>query len=434
MVPETPLPALAAEPAAPPAGPLRVAYVLKRYPRFSETFVVHEILAHERAGVEIGIFALGPVAETHFQESIARVRAPVTRLPETCRHGHQMWSLVDQARQRLPDFWTTLQRFAPDDPDAVAQAIAIALAVRERGFGHLHAHFGTQATTVARLAAAFAGIGYSFTAHAKDIYHDYDEPVNLHEKLRDADFSLTVSDYNLAHLRREHGPAAASLRRLYNGLELGALPFLDGRPVPAGGRPCLLAVGRLVEKKGLRVLVEAARVLAARGVDFEGRLIGDGPLREELAAQIAQAGLVDRLRLEGPRPQAEVMRAMRQATLLCAPCVVSDDGDRDGLPTVLLEAMALGTPCVSTAVAGIPELVIDGRTGLCVEPDDPDALADALQRLLAEPALGVRLARQARAHVERHFDIDANTAEQRALFGAAIAARAGGATALREAA
>lgn len=420
-------------------APLRVGYVLKRYPRFSETFVVHEILAHERAGLEIEIFALGPVAESHFQEGISRVRAPVTRLPERCRQGLQMWAWVDLARRRLPGFWAAVGRIAPGDADEVAQAIQLALAVQERGLDHLHAHFGTQATTVARMAAAFAGIGYSFTAHAKDIYFEYEQPVGMGEKLQDAAFALTVSDYNLAHLRRQHGEQADRLLRLYNGLDLGHLPFVPrsaegpaGHPAATGtARPTLLAVGRLVEKKGLRVLVEAARVLAGRGVDFDGRIIGDGPLRAELQAQIEQSGLADRLRLDGPRAQPEVMAAMREAALLCAPCVISDDGDRDGLPTVLLEGMALGVPCVSTAVAGIPELVIDGHTGLCVEPDDPDALADALQRLLTDAALGARLAQAARRHVEAHFDIDVNTARQRQCFVEAVQARPGARSAER---
>lgn len=420
--------------------PLRVGYVLKRYPRFSETFVVHEILAHERAGLAVEIFALGPVDESHFQDAIGRVRAPVTRLSDVCRHGRTMWSLIDRARRELPAFWPALNRLEPEDPDVLAQGIELALAAQARGLAHLHAHFGTRATAVARLAAAFAGIGYSFTAHAKDIYHPYAEPQALDAKLRDAAFALTVSDYNLAHLRQRFGAAdTRRLHRLYNGLALGELrhgeaPAAAAAPeaavtapaapaaAPAGsprGRE-IVSVGRLVEKKGLRVLIEAARLLAARGVDFHCTLIGDGPLAGELQAQVAHSGVGAQVTLLGAQAQPVVLAAMRGAAVFAAPCVVAENGDRDGLPTVLLEAMALGTPCVSTRVAGIPELVVDGESGLCVPPDDPDALADALQRLLDDPALQQRLAAAARARVERDFDIDRNTAVQRLLFERAV--------------
>jgi colanic acid/amylovoran biosynthesis glycosyltransferase len=400
--------------------PLRVGYVLKRYPRFSETFVVNEILAHERAGLPIDIFALGPVAETHFQDCIGQVRAAVTRVPEKLRASDALWQLVTQAQRRLPRFWDAARDTVGLDGDDVAQSITIALAAQQRGISHLHAHFATSATGVARAAARFAGISYSFTAHAKDIYFRYEEPLHLDLKLRDAACAVTVSDYNLAHLRDLHGPLAARMVRLYNGLDLQRFTY----EAPVGRAPLVLAVGRLVDKKGFRVLVEAARVLLGRGVDFCCRVIGDGPERVSLQAQIDGCGMAAHVQLDGPRPQAEVVAAMRAAAVLAAPCVVSEDGNRDGLPTVLLEAMALGTPCVSTQVTGIPELVRHGDTGLCVAPDDPDALADALQRVLGDEGLRLQLARAARQAIERDFDIDVNSRQLRGLFGqAAQAAR-----------
>lgn len=395
---------------------LRVGYVLKRYPRYSETFVVNEILAHERAGLQIDIFALGAVAETHFQDQIAQVRAPVTRFPDKLRHPDALWQLVRQAQQRLPAFWDAARDTTGLDGDDVAQAIALALTVQERGIGHLHAHFGTVAAGVARAAARFAGITYSFTAHAKDIYFRYDEPIHLDVKLRDAAWTVTVSDYNLEHLRRSYGADATRVVRLYNGVDLQRFRYAD----PLQRPPEILAVGRLVDKKGLHVLIEAARLLQDRGVDFGCRIIGDGPEFGNLSAQIEHSGLGGRVRLEGPRPQAEVIEAMRAAALLAVPCVVSEDGNRDGLPTVLIEAMALGTPCVASDVTGIPELVRNDDTGLCVGEGDPDALADALERLLGDEALRLRLARAARAAVERDFDVDHNARRPRELFHASV--------------
>src|SRR6056297_532440 len=211
---------------------LKVGYVVKRYPRFSETFVVSEILAHEAAGQEVEIFALRPVQETHFQEAIARVRAPVTRIPDRSRTPATLWAQLAQAEAVFPG--ATARALATGgSADDVSQALAIALEVRARGVGHLHAHFGTLATTVARIAAAIAGIGYSFTAHAKDIYHDYGKDIGLAQKMRDAGAVVTVSDYNLAHLRRTCPDAADRVVRIYNGLDLSRFAWAAPDPAAA---------------------------------------------------------------------------------------------------------------------------------------------------------------------------------------------------------
>ncbi len=395
----------------------RIGYVLKRYPRFSETFVVHEILAHERAGLAIDIFALRPVAETHFQDVLGRVRSPVVRIPEKMRSAPAFWAQLAEAGRRLPGFWQALDRTSDTDIDDLAQALALALEIDARGIDHLHAHFGTVATTVARLAARFTGITYSFTAHAKDIYFRYDEPVNLDVKLRDAAAVVTISDYNLRHLRERFAADAAHVDLIYNGLDLSCLLWRE--PVPTARE--ILAVGRLIEKKGFHVLVEAARLLLERGVDFTLRIVGNGPEEANLRDQIERSGLRDRAVLDGPRPQGEVIACMRGAAMLAAPCVVGEDGNRDGLPTVLLEAMAVGTPCIATDVTGIPELVRHGETGVIVPEGDPDTLADGMARLLRDHDLRRRLSVAARARLERDFDIDVNTRRLRDLFDLAIA-------------
>jgi colanic acid/amylovoran biosynthesis glycosyltransferase len=191
--------------------------------------------------------------------------------------------------------------------------------------------------------------------------------------------------------------------RIYNGLDLERFAYSDP---PAGGDD-ILAVGRLVEKKGFHILIEAVRLLREAGRDVRCRIVGGGEEADHLAAQVAASGLEGTVELLGPRPQSEVMALMREAAVLACPCVVGRDGNRDGLPTVLLEAMALGTPCVATDVTGIPELVRDGETGLCVPEGDPEALA------AARPASGrrgpaPRLAREARP-VEREFDQHGST-------------------------
>ena len=407
-------------PAAPHRLP-RIGYVLKRYPRFSETFVVNEILAHEAAGQEIEIFALRPVQETHFQDAISRVRAPVTHVPDRHRTPDVLWAELARAEAAFPGA-TARAIAAGGNAEDVTQALAIAVACRARGIGHLHAHFGTLATTVARLAAAIAGIGYSFTAHAKDIFHDYGHDTGLAAKLRDADAVVTVSDFNRAHLRDTYGADAARVTRIYNGLDLGGL---DWRTTDPEARE-ILAVGRLIEKKGFHILVEALVTLAERGLRPRCRIIGQGEEEANLRAQIAGAGLADSVILDGPRPQPEVFAAMRRAAVLACPCVVGRDGNRDGLPTVLIEAMALGLPCVSTDVTGIPEILRHDETGLIAREGDPAELADALERLLGDAALRSRFSQAGRALVELEFDIHRNAAALRGVFARSLAQRAEG--------
>lgn len=395
-----------------PSGPVRVGYVVKRYPRFSETFVVNEILSHEERGREIAIFALRPVEESHFQDILARVRAPVVRIPDRLRGVDEMWAGLVAAGQELPGFWETLARFPEATGRDVMQAGRLAQEVSRRGIGHLHAHFGTVAATVTRIAAALAGVPWSVTLHAKDIYCAYEENQNLDLKMRDADAVVTVSDFNLDHLAARFPAARGRTLRIYNGIDLAAFPWAPPRPEARE----ILAVGRLVEKKGFHILIEAIRILKAEGRAPSCRIIGSGEEEADLRAQIASAGLEAEMRLEGPRPQAEVKAAMREAALLACPCIVGEDGNRDGLPTVLLEAMALGLPCVGTDVTGIPELVQDGRTGLIVPEGEAEPLARALTRLLDDADLRARLSRAGRALMEREFDIRRNVPALGAIF------------------
>ena len=398
-------------PAADPR-PLRVGYVLKRYPRYSETFVVTEILAHEAAGGEVHIFALGNPMEPHFQDAISRVRAPVRYLAGDGARVADFWSAIAKTADKMPGLWERLPFARAEVGRDVYQAVMLADAVREQGIEHLHAHFASSAASVARLAAHFAGVPFTITAHAKDIFHDDVCPDDLGRKVADAAAVVTVSDYNAAHLRAAHPGAADRIVRIYNGMDLEQLPFTS----PAQRPPVVAAVGRLVEKKGFADLIEACALLAGRGRTLTCRIAGTGEQEQQLRGQIERLGIGDHVELLGARPQCEVFNLIRSASVLAAPCVIGADGNRDGLPTVLLEAMALGTPCVSTDLTGIPEAVRDGQTGLIVAQRSPAALADALNRLLSEPELRVRLATQARGLVEREFDVRRNAARLREIF------------------
>lgn len=398
--------------------PARVGYVVKRYPRFSETFIVNEILAHEETGRAIDIFALRPVEESYFQDMLARVRAGVTRVPDRFRGPDDLWRLMREGRARLPGLVDVVDRFPEARGEDIAQAILIALAVVDRGIAHLHAHFGTIAATVARIAAALAGVSWSMTLHAKDIYYLYEENQNLDLKLRDASAVVTVSDYNVAHLSRVFPGAGGPVSRIYNGVDLER--FRWSPPDPEADE--ILAVGRLVEKKGFHILIEALRALRAEGRAIRCRIVGAGEEEADLRAQIAACGLGDAVTMAGPMPQEAIKAAMRRAALLACPCVVGDDGNRDGMPTVLLEAMALGLPCVGSDVTGIPELIADGENGLVVPEGDAPALARALARLLDDPALRTRLSAAGRRTMERDYDIRRNAPRLGALFDRCAAA------------
>jgi len=400
---------------------MRVGYVVKRFPRYSETFVVTEVLAHEAAGWEIEIFSLRPPNDTHFQDLLPHVRASVRYLPCEGTRPSDFWAALQDAGQIQPRVWHTLPEARGELAGDVYQALLLASEVRRRGLDHLHAHFASLPATVARLAARLAGVPFTFTAHAKDIFHETVRPEELRRKLEDAAAVVTVSEFNLQHLQRTYGSSARHVRRLYNGLDLGRFPFREPRERP----PRIVAVGRLVEKKGFAVLLEAAALMVGRGVAFTVDLIGEGDLEEPLRQRALALGLGSHVRLLGPQPQAEIGRAVAEAAAFAAPCVVGSDGDRDGLPTTLLEAMALGTPCVSTDVTGIPEVLGDGETGLLVPQNDPGALADSLERLLTDTALRVELARRARRRIEQLFDARVNGAQLRQLIAEAHGSGAG---------
>ena len=394
-----------------PREPARVGYVLKVFPRLSETFVVNEILAHERAGIELEVFSLRAPAESLRHESLDRVRAPVTYLPAGRITARELWAQIGGASAELPGLAAGLPLALDEELRDFYQALVLARAARSRGLTHLHAHFASVATTVTRVAGLLTALPYSFTAHAKDIFHESVRPEDLRGKLAEAATVITVSDHNAEHLRPLE--PAADVHRVYNGVELSRYPYSSPRERP----PRILGVGRLVEKKGFELLVEACAALARRSTDFDCAIVGAGPLEEELRERIRRLGVGDHVRLLGPRTQEEVARLLQGAAVLAVPSVVASDGNREGLPTVLVEAMALGTPCVGTDVTGIPELVRDGDNGLSVPQRDPDALAAALGRLLGDSALRERLAVSARRRVEADFDIDRNAVRLRELLG-----------------
>jgi glycosyltransferase involved in cell wall biosynthesis len=284
------------------------------------------------------------------------------------------------------------------------------------GVGLIHAHFANSPGTVAWFASRMSGIPFSFTAHAKDLY--LTAPRSLCRRARDASFIATCTGHNVEYLRsilpeRDHD----KVHLAYHGVDLVRFGKRSAPP-PAGNGVFILSVGRLVPKKGHDDLIDALAILAGKGVPFRCEIVGGGPLHDELQERIDRLGLSGQVTLVGAKAQVDLIEYYRRADIFAlAPRVVAN-GDRDGIPNVLAEAMAIGVPVVGTAVSGIPELIRNGESGLLVEPNAPGEMAAALARLVEDPALRERLACGARAALERNFDCLKTTRELRRLMRA----------------
>jgi glycosyltransferase involved in cell wall biosynthesis len=265
------------------------------------------------------------------------------------------------------------------------------------------------------LAHRLSGIPYAFTAHAKDIY--LSDPETFRAKLEGARAVVTCTQYNRDFLSKQYGRLGdGKILCVYHGIDVSQFNF--SLSVKAEfGEPVILSVARLVEKKGLGDLITATHLLRNRGRAFQVEIIGSGPQRETLKAQAKRLELADRVKLSGAQAHDIVCAAYQRASVFVLPCVIAANGERDGIPNVLLEAMASGVPVVSTPVSGIPELIESGVDGLLVPPNDPAAVAEAIEKLLTSSQLRESLACAARAKIESLFSLDTSAERLLALFG-----------------
>jgi colanic acid/amylovoran biosynthesis glycosyltransferase len=398
-----------------------VAYILKMFPRFSETFILAELLELERQGMNIRIYSLKRPNDRLVHADVARVRAPITYLPEIT------WrNLPSIAKAHLRVFgWNrrryigllarTVRRHRWGAVKRFVQAGIIAPDLRDAGIRHVHSHFASSATSAAWYLNQLDDIGYSFTAHAKDIYIETVAQDVLRRKIERARFVVTVSDYNQAHLSTIS--AAAPVTRIYNGLDLIQFSPNGTRPEAP---PLVLGVGRLVEKKGFADLVRACAILRDQGVAFRCQIVGTGDQELALRALIAELELEAIVTLTGPLPREHLVSFYPRASVVVAPCVIGRDGNRDGLPTVLIEAMALGVPVISTDVTGIPELVVPGETGRLVPQHDPCQLARAMRDAIEQRSCSAAMAAAGRTRVQERFDLRQNVASLKALLEEAV--------------
>ncbi len=422
-----------------------VAYVMNGFPRLSETFIAHEIHQLERTGLKLRLFVVKREDEPMVHPVVATIRAPLTYLPKASSlSGH---SLPAWLRDNLPTFARAHLAVARRHPlrylSTLASAIAltwrhrprkvfvkeflqageIAAALQAAGdVGHLHGHFCHGVATITWFASRLSGVPFSFTAHAKDIYQAELNPGRLLErKLGAARFVATCTCANADVLKARH-VRPEEVHTIYHGLDTD---YFSPQPRPDDGAPPLvLAVGRTVEKKGFDQLVQACAVLHAAGVRFRCAIVGErGSAYPQLRAQIDALGLAGVVELRGPMTQEALREVYRGAHVFALPCQIMEDGDRDGFPNVLAEAMAMGVPVVSTCISGIPEMIDDGVHGLLVPPRDAQALAGALQRVLTDAALHRQLAAAGRERICERFDSRRTTLALRDLFERQLALR-----------
>ncbi|AKK05715.1 glycosyltransferase [Corynebacterium mustelae] len=382
----------------------RIGYVLKVYPRFSETFIVTEILAREAIGDELTIFALRPTTDARFHPELARVRAEVKWIGRPFG-AEDFWLRIGGAikdPEIAQNFHKILPKLATLGFSDVSQGIELAIKAKEEGITHLHAHFAALAGRMAWVASRLTGIPYTVTTHAKDIFHNSVNMDWLRRICADADRVIAISQYNHNYLQQVLDGTGANISLQYNALELDRFPY--HKPPELSEPLKVAAVGRLVPKKGFGDLIEAAAMLKEKGIPLEIFLGGSGELKEELSQKIKDLDLKDSISMLGPLNQEEVRDLLRRCHVFAAPCVPGTDGNIDGLPTVILESMACGTPVISTAVTGIPEVVRNDDTGLLLEPGNVPALAEALEKCATGEVDGLALSRNARLLVEKHFD------------------------------
>jgi glycosyltransferase involved in cell wall biosynthesis len=394
-----------------------VGYVLRKFPVLSETFILNEILGLEARGMKVQIFALAPGRDPRFHQGLSRLRASISYVPGFDNPRPLLQHASRAARRFGAPYRRVLARVLMSGRPSLFYRMLQAGWVAERaarmGIPRLHAHFATRATTVANLASAMSGIPYSFTAHAFDIYKTNARPRVLRRKIEAADFVITISEANRRFLEEIAGQARRKIVLLHNGIDLSRFAP-NGRPDPSPFR--ILSVARLVEKKGLGVLIEACHELHKRELPFQCSIIGRGRMRPKLQELITRWDLKRNVKLLGARTQDEVLDEYHRSHLYVLPAVVGSDGNREGLPVSIVEALACGLPVISTPVAGIPEVVQHEQNGLLVGEHDSLGLADALERIIKDQALQRRLQDRARPSVVPVFDTERTSQTLEALL------------------
>ncbi|WP_192258800.1 glycosyltransferase family 4 protein [Mesorhizobium caraganae] len=402
----------------------KIVVVLKGYPRLSETFIAQELLGLERAGFDLILFALRRPTDAQRHPVHDEIKAPVHYLPEYLHDEPLRVARSLFASLLRPGFWRALKSLAADIPRdftrnrvrRFGQALVLA-AEWPQDAGWLHAHFVHTPASVTRYASQLRGQPWSCSAHAKDIWTSADW--DLAGKLSSARWTVTCTQTGFDRLKKLAN-GSSSVHLSYHGLDLDRFGSFDAaRKQHDGSAPdepvLILSVGRAVAKKGYDTLLEALALLPG---DLAWRFehIGGGEELERLKALARKLGLEGRVSWKGALAQKEVLEHYRSADIFALACRITADGDRDGLPNVLVEAASQRLACVSTDISGVPELLSSDETGLLVPSESPAALAQALERLIRDPVLRARLGEAAERRVRGNFDHMASIGQLKDLF------------------
>ena len=395
-----------------PSKPV-LGYILKGYPRISETFISNEILLLEQLGFSLRLFPMRQPRETFCHASVKEIKAQVDYLPTEL--------LLDFPRLLLPNLFLAMKR-----PQIFLNTLNIAKEgltkgkkqatlkhllqagyltnnhlLKDQNIVHLHGHFAHSPTSVTMFASLLSGIPFSFTAHAKDIYTSRKE--KLKKKIERAQFVVTCTKHNKENLQAIAESCPTPIHCIYHGIDLNL--FKQSTPQVADHNPFrLLTVARLTEKKGLPTLYKALSLLANKGLSFQHTLIGDGDDREKTLTLISSLGLTKHCRWLGTQTHDQVINHFKESDLFVLGCQIAKNGDRDGIPNVLIESLAMGVPALSTHVSAIPELLINGQTGMTVPPSQPEALAEMMMKILTDQDLRKHLIAGGQQYVRETFD------------------------------
>ncbi len=392
-----------------------IGYILKRFPILSETFVLNEMLALEARGTELYVFSLERPNDPRYHDGLPLLKARIAYVPgysEVSRlRGHNARLMKRDKRHYMNVLGHNVR--GPHTLLRTLQAGYIANEARRLGLSHLHAHFAHDATRVAMIAGDFASIPFSFTGHAVDIFrHDVDRTL-LKRKIEKAKAVVTVSDTNKSFLTDLSILNADKIVRIYNGIDLNRFRPNSHQP---GKEFIILTVGRLVEKKGHDVLIRAVSILRDKRLPVRLQIVGKGMMRSELDQLIRKLKLQNTVDMLGPLTQSETLERLQEADIFALACIVAADGNRDGLPVSIVEALSCGVPVITTDVTGNREVIDNNFNGLLIARSDPVEFAKAIEKLVNDKTLRSRLAASARPSVIQKFDLTKSVAELDGLF------------------
>jgi colanic acid/amylovoran biosynthesis glycosyltransferase len=388
------------------------AYLFERFPSFGQTFCYREVAELHRQGITPPIFSVRNPKDEPPQDWDTRIVERVHYLPEEKGLLDDV-GRASKKRRLSPAIIAALDEWGRrTDFLRLYQAVYVGLRLQDLGIDHVHAHFAGMAARTAFWIAKFFPITFSFTAHANDIFAPRKFEIGLDKLVEKARAIITETDYSEKFLRERFPECADRIHRVYNGLNLAEF----GRANFSSDPPLIVAIGRLIVKKGFANLIRACALLVERGRLFQCEIFGEGPLENQLLGQIEESGLKDLVQLPGPKPQHQLRERLAAANVFVLPSVPEAEGGMDNLPTVIMEAMATGLPVVSTRIGGIPEMVIDNETGFLVRPDDPVLLADAIEKVINDRSLGQKLGQAGHGRAQTLFSIEKNVRDLCALI------------------